>query len=779
MRISSHLNDQAKVLGKAYDRAPYLRQWTTRLKEPELRRVLGFLPEAEMNLAMSIALGTCGPRAPFTLPMVGCKFNHFSSKEELLERLVANPKALADYLKNKAKDVFVGAVSRAQDWKEGDKVFGHELIYQDSFAVYKHGEQDKPRFVTNLSKQCRVKLPFPEDLAVANPQHRDYLVRLWNRCDGRPSSNLLLECYQTTMGYQTLRDQVAKIMFASPSDLFVQNDWKTFFSQLVGPRWNRYLALEYVFYWDDSGELVWKAFIKMAVIQGEDASCFRANTFNVLFFKALALSQPVSRFRPSNPISAGDLGLVPSFTPKISTRKRNPIELAHQDHIPFYAFRTGDILVNFTVFCDDSSAPDENAFDLKEELVKAAKRIGLLHSEISVIKGAFVFCGTLFSKPANTISFPPKKWKKVWTLQIQCELKGQESGHTILSWIGSLVHLSEIFPQHRVNAVFLSGWAGYLGRKTKDPVPARLRRKWKLALDQIYKIPAQILKMGREILLNVQNAATPAINFLLDELDTFQTELGSLRETKFFKFISEMQFCENFFTKITACAAELKIEAMVASCDSTPKGGVGFVSHSYGPFIPLKDRPAGWKRRVIGSYWHLDWTDCLEFLLRFGTSSPAFELAGKAIALAHPWIREVIDNFRRAETSGARPVVVILGDNSGAVNSVNSYLAKASYTGPARLFHSRAEEYGIKVFSLHMAGAIIPADVPSRRDTGWVPKLHRYLRALGLKPDRLTDCFPPPSLWPQDCAQMVSLQDEYTLVSIFFTTFRARNLPLS
>ena len=66
-----------------------------------------------------------------------------------------------------------------------------------------------------------------------------------------------------------------------------------------------------------------------------------------------------------------------------------------------------------------------------------------------------------------------------------------------------------------------------------------------------------------------------------------------------------------------------------------------------------------------------------------------------------------------------------------------------------------------------MPGAIIPADIPSRRDTGFEPKLHSYLRALDLEPDRLNDYYPPPLHWRRDCQTMVSLQDEYTLAPIF------------
>ena len=500
---------------------------------------------------------------------------------------------------------------------------------------------------------------------------------------------------------------------------------------------------------------------------GDATACWIANTLNVLFHKAVALASPISAFRASSPLSAKDLGLVEGHIPRellepyrFAYKAKNNIPEAHQGGLPFATFRLGfdpssDV---HGVFMDDSIAACEDHIAMIQETKSSAKKANFVHSEIEFGWNEIDFCGKRFFKQSWEIGLPSEKWDRIEKLQTLFNSQNFATGHQITSFIGLIMHISDIFPDIKAEAVECAWWSGIFGRLAHSTCPEIVKKNWGIILKNEFIIPDSIRQSLNGIIKAKWKKRSKVINHLLSPLDTFLAkDLNPTDKEKWIKALKSQKIHE-----ITRVAAELMIVAFVFSIDSTPAYGPGCVSHSWGPLLSKEEQSRGLTRRKPGDHFAMDWRFHKLFQKMFAKNSSGFELVGKSLCLNHWWFKQAKSIRPRAAHLGAKAVFLVFGDNTGAVSIFQREKSRKHVLGPCHSIDAHRQNLNTKIFCIHLAGKQIPADHPSRMDqTGWKSRLFKSLNNLGLDPKRQGRRVEPPPGWKESLDRMLEFQENY------------------
>ena len=287
-----------------------------------------------------------------------------------------------------------------------------------------------------------------------------------------------------------------------------------------------------------------------------------------------------------------------------------------------------------------------------------------------------------------------------------------------------------------------------------------LKQAWKALLGQSFEIPKRIRDLAATFMSNTFKKQARAIDFVTDPVDTFQEkeDMSTKDRTTWNRALESGDL-----TEITRVAALLCIVAFIFSVDSAPRGGSCLFSHSYGPPLSEDDIQKKRRRRVPGDYCKIEWDKMRDFQACFGASSTATEAAGKAIMIQHWWFDQAVESKTRAQELEAEPVIVILGDNSGAVTLVEKDSYNQSAFGPCQVISEVQRKMGIKICSRHLAGKLIPADPPTRLSKpGWQADLRARKHFLGLDEKNRGRCVSPPPEWRAIIGRMVFIQKNYS-----------------
>ena len=541
---------------------------------------------------------------------------------------------------------------------------------------------------------------------------------------------------------------------------------------IINPRRWRHIGLKGFEYKNTNNELVSVRCILHTIEMGDATACWIANTLNILFHKAVALSNPRSIFRATNSRSAEDLGLVPGHLPdpvfephRFLCKPKNRIPEAHQCDRPFEAFRLGfqQDFDSHGIFMDDSMIACRDASAMVEETRTCAKKANFLHSDIESSENVMEFCGKLYFKSSWEIGLPQEKWNKIKTLQSIFNSQNSATGHQITSLIGLVLHICDIFPEVKNDAVRCAWWSGIFSRIAHSDIPDIVKSKWRAILKQDFLIPEPIVTALNRIIRQKWQKRAKVINLLLSPLDTFQpANLSKAQESSWREALHSQDI-----HRITKVAADLKIVAFVFSIDSTPAYGPGCVSHSWGPPISDEDIRQGiTERRKPGDHFAMDWRSQELFQRTFRKNSSGFELVGKSLCLNHWWFKQAARISPRAAHLGAKIVLLIFGDNTGAVSIFQREKTRTHVLGPCHSLDTHRKTLNAKIFCAHLAGKRIPADHPSRMDQkGWKNKLHKSLEDLGLDLSRQGRRVAPPPNWKSDLEEIMKFHTAYRNIS--------------
>ena len=757
---------------------PRSNDWKPRITKAVVDEICANLPPGRDAFFRRLATGDYGgPR--LSLEDLHYKWGDYT--EPIREAIEARdePTTQAEILKQLRKATEVGAFSCPEEYKQGDRIFDRTIIPMPTFTVYQESKNMKPRRVTDMARRPERK--FDLTLAIKeHPEHKNYLRQLYKRTGGRPALNDLYEKKDTTMKYETLRDTAIALDLSYKEPWMLTNDWFSWFDQVPLPRHLVYTGMYTFAYWSDTGALVIVTVLRHTHVMGDAQSAWICNTYDRLLHESWARKRGPNLLRPSDRLTGSDWGLATGHTVIITlgTQKtKNRLSIAHESELILHSFRNGwkPFHSNVTVYQDDTAASTNTQLEcknLRQQIMKLAKHCNVRSSAIEEPARIKIFRGYEWDGTRHEVRWPTEKWGRLVKKVQRITSNPRATGELLLQAMGLLEHRGVIFPELRPMLRLLSSWLGQLNPRCHDKQPHRAKKKWSIAKTIEYDVPPIICKTLKEIMGATEGKVARTINLVLDPLDAIQAGPGdepkinwdSIPKWQINGRGSVLVEDPTGLFKVIAYANHKGRVAYIWSIDVSPPsegklGGVGIVSHSWGPYTP------GQRRRKPGDYIFISWEGLLQDYISI--CSTAFELMGTNLFLKHQWATEVSLHHTRAKQHGAKPVFILLKDNSGEIQAINANKMRQGYLAPACRYRHLVEKLGVRVFAIHCQTDVIPADVPSRTDKlEWQSNLQERMINLGLDLNRQGVPWDAPADWKEEVEATNTLQANYRYDSL-------------
>ena len=764
------LAKKARALHAKMMKLPRASEWKSRTVSANATELASHLPPDKSKLFLELLNGTI-PGPPLTLADLGYgPSDYCSHRKEALKALSDNAQQ-ADVLKVIEKGLRVGAFSRPFDFVEGDKFGGNVIIPQAGFLVRQASKPDKPRQVTDLSRKPDREFDLV-DVIARHPDKEEWLRDLYARTRGKPSANDLYMKYDTTMAYSSLKDTTTAFM-ARRDPYAVLRDWSSWYNQIPNNPSQVYLGLKTFAYRDAKGNIIFVQALLHTLEMGSAPACWKGDTLNNLTYEAWSRKNAKTPLTMQDPLTASDWGLYPGLTPARSKKTRNRRELVHWEGIAYRNFREGTNAGKpaSAVYQDDALTTTEgpaNAVLASHLIDSEALNQNILASIRPPPSAEAEFRGYNWDGTEYEIEWTAGKRQRLQTLHDKIRKAGRASGTEILTWTGSLGHLTEIFPDVKHLHAQMAFWLGALGKKCHSVVPRECRKKWRDAKAEIYEVPDEIISTAVATMRATEGRTRKMINLVLDPLDAI-IEDGDTHEGIKATWTPPPHL--NLIHAIFAKAAEEKRRANVFSIDASMYG-CATVAHGWGPRPTPEEKARGIFRWGPGDFFMVRWREIQEFIKQFAEMndaglrnirSTAFETIGYILFLISPWAARIRAAGGRAKQHGAKPVVTIFSDCTGAIAVGNKGKIAKGYIGPALMYQKRVRESGLELKYLYCSTDVIPADAPTRTDLPhWEANLKSRCKTLHLDLRALGKCHDPPPGWKKELFDIIGLQRRYS-----------------
>ena len=585
------------------------------------------------------------------------------------------------------------------------------------------------------------------------PEHSEWLSRLYAKTDGKPALNDLYDKSETTMRYESLSDAAVTAILSHWHPVLWTCDWRDWYHAIPQRDDLKHTGVRNLAFFDKTGS--WQHVqVLLHTREFGDAQAARdCNTVNRLLFQAWSNMQG-SIVLFSQPRLFGEhWGLFPGYVFPQDWKLPGDLAIGNETNLLVKAFRCSEERApkNHTYSDDTIMAGNDTIHigEIKKLILGFARRYKIRTSSDEDPAEVKLFRGYVFDAVQRAIYWHLDKWERLVNFGKKfAENDSSASGEDLLSWVGLLGHLGELFPDIKWLHNLLAQWLGHLNTLSYAKNSKRMRHLWKGVKQEIFEIPEEIFEIVNIIILATRGRKAKAIDWTLCALDAIaenpDLSLG---------FDWERAMKASDFVTITAHAAHYRMINLSFSTDAS-HFAAGLVAHGYG--FP---NPNG-RRMRPGDYIHIPWEKILPESIR--GSSTAFEIMATVMLLSQEWITGLSAENTRAKCHGAKPVITIFKDNLGDIQSVLKDRARAGYAGPAIRYQQLVKQEGVRVFAYHMGTDLIPADAVSRAGKpNWKQDFHRRLDAIGLDPKHQGKPWVAKAGWENELSRADELSRKY------------------